>query len=83
MALKILKDETGWPIHPWTYTERLIFCEKFISIHCMYGETKRKLRHISNLKLVYLITSFHLQTKIHPLESVALDVNKNICMEVH
>ena len=33
--------------------------------------------------VINLITSFHLQTKIHPLESVALDVNEKICMEDH
>ena len=30
-----------------------------------------------------MITSFHLQTKIPSLESVALQVNEKICMEGH
>ena len=45
---------------------------------CMYGKIKG-----NYLKLIYLITSFHLQTKIHLLESVALDVNEKICKEDH
>ena len=53
---------------------------KKVRDNCMYGEIKGNKTY---LKLIYLITSFHLQTKIHLLESVALDVNETICMEDH
>ena len=43
----------------------------------------KKTKTYLKFKPVYLITPFHLPTKIHLLESIALAVKEKICMEDH